>query len=1327
MAMLDLHGARECESGQAVGASFQEGVSDCLHELFEQQVDACGAAVALVCGDESLSYFEVERCANQLAHRLRQMGAGPSSLVGIALGRSKLPIIAVLGCLKAGAAYVPIDPSHPNDRIRYIIAEVDIAVLVTEDEQVPRLSQLFAGPIIALDSVTQSAAAPSSQLSRRETGVSPSDLCYVIYTSGTTGRPKGVMAEHRNAVHFVNAFNRVCRTVPEDRIYQGFSLGFDGSVEEMWMAFSNGATLVVPTRDAPRFGNELARYLVRHRVTYFSTVPTMLTTMTEAVPALRQLVVSGEVCQPQLVERWAVPGRRMLNVYGPTETTVNTTAAVCRPGHPITVGRPLEGYEIFVLDGELRPLPRGAVGELYIGGPGVARGYLKQPSLTASSFIVSPHSGQRLYRTGDLGRLNEVGEVEYCGRLDSQVKIRGHRVELAEIESVLIEQPHVIGSVARLHEADGAQSLAAYVVVDPPTASLDRAAILAALRARLPAYMVPAFLEVVPELPLLVSGKADRKRLPAPVSPLIDMSGAATAPTTALEKAIAAVWASIFRLAKVGVDQNFFLDLGGHSLLAAQMTALLRSSTKLDVAVRDVYSFPTVRELSQHVAASTATAAASNNTALPAADEMSVPGLSAILLQGVCIFGLGGLAILPLLVVAPLADDVLHGHRSLVASAFIATSLVLALWPAMLAVSIAAKWLIIGRYRQGRYPLWGGYYLRWWLVARLQALSGAGFLAGTPLMSVYYRLMGARVGRDCVLDTAFCSSFDLVSIGDGTSVGAETQLPGYRVENGALLLGRVEIGSRCFIGVHSALGLNVRMGDEARLDDQSLLPDGASMAPGEQRHGSPAQSAEVDVPEGRPRRNSKWQLVLFSMSAMVLGYACILFLAAPALVPLWLWLFAYQHGALTVALLISIVSVPLWIVFYCLWIALLKAIVLPRARPGVYDLYSIYYLRHWIVYSLMQAVRGLLLPVFTTIYLPPFMRLLGAQIGAHSEMSTVWCLTPDLLAAGEGSFFADGCFLGGRRCYGGRFELRPNRVGGKSFVGNSAILPPGAGLGDNCLLGVLSSPPARTQVTPDGTDWLGSPAFALPNRQRVAGFDKSRTFKPTPGLYAQRALIDACRILIPITSLVILAGLGGSALLLSYEAYGPGIMLGIAPLLSISLAALAVAVVVALKWMVIGKFKPVIVPLWCPYVWLNEMVNGAYETMMAPVISLCFGTPFAAWLLRLLGCRLGRHSFIATSLFSEFDLVRIGDCVALNSGAVIQNHLFEDRIMKSSNLHIDHGCSVGNMSVVLYDTHMQHGAILGPLSLLMKGEIVPPGARWHGIPTVKTPAGTNFS
>ena len=269
VAILEVHGPTGCPGGQAAAAAFPGAQSDCLHELFERQADARGDSVALVCGDTALSYCELELRANRLAHRLRHIGAGPSFLVGVALARSELPIIAILGCLKAGAAYVPIDATHPDDRIRYIIAEADIAVLLTEQAQASRLAKLFAGRVIALDDAAQSATAPSSRFSREQTGLLPSDLCYVIYTSGTTGRPKGVMAEHRNAVHFVHAFNRVCRTVPEDRVYQGFSLGFDGSVEEIWMAFSNGATLVVPTSDAPRFGNELARYLARQNVTYF--------------------------------------------------------------------------------------------------------------------------------------------------------------------------------------------------------------------------------------------------------------------------------------------------------------------------------------------------------------------------------------------------------------------------------------------------------------------------------------------------------------------------------------------------------------------------------------------------------------------------------------------------------------------------------------------------------------------------------------------------------------------------------------------------------------------------------------------------------------------------------------------------------------------------------------------------------------------------------------------------------------------------------------------------------------------------------------------------
>ena len=445
--------------------SAQGAAPGCLHELFERQADLRGEAVALVCGAVTLTYSALELRANQVASYLRQAGVRSGALVGIAFDRSELPIIAVLGCLKAGTAYVPIDPAHPDERIRYILDEAATVALLTEADKVSRFSALSDTRIIALDD-TALEAVPATRLSPAEIGLSPHDLCYIIYTSGTTGRPKGVMTEHRNAVHFVKAFNKVCITTAADRIYQGFSLGFDGSVEEMWMAFSNGATLVVPSKDAPRFGNDLARYLAQQRVTYFTTVPTMLTTMTEPVPSLRQLVLSGEVCRPQLVERWAEPGRLMLNVYGPTETTVNATAAVCERGRPVTIGRPLEGYEALVLDGDMRPLPQGAEGELYIGGPGIARGYLKQPNLTESSFIISPHDGRRLYRTGDLACVNASGELEYFGRIDRQVKIRGFRVELAEIEAVLLEQPHVSSAVAHLHEEEGTQILAAYVVLN---------------------------------------------------------------------------------------------------------------------------------------------------------------------------------------------------------------------------------------------------------------------------------------------------------------------------------------------------------------------------------------------------------------------------------------------------------------------------------------------------------------------------------------------------------------------------------------------------------------------------------------------------------------------------------------------------------------------------------------------------------------------------------------------------------------------------------------------------------------------------------------------
>ena len=332
--------------------------------------------------------------------------------------------------------------------------EAEVSVIICEDALLDRIRPVFDGSIVSLDSdAAEIAAQPTERLTQNETGVTSADLCYVIYTSGTSGRPKGVMTEHRNAFHFVQAFNAVCATTPSDRIYQGFSLSFDGSVEEIWMAFSNGAALVVGSKDAPRFGNDLSQYLARAGVTYFSTVPTMLSTMTEDIPTLRQLVVSGEICPPELVARWSRPGRSILNVYGPTEATVNTHRKdlPARGGdhHRPSACRIFNAHRRSPTCGRYRG---GARGELCIGGPGVCRGYLKQMELTSRHFVAFASRAGRIYRTGDLAAINESGEVEFFGRIDDQIKIRGYRVEPSEIASVLLEQENVASAAVAPHD-----------------------------------------------------------------------------------------------------------------------------------------------------------------------------------------------------------------------------------------------------------------------------------------------------------------------------------------------------------------------------------------------------------------------------------------------------------------------------------------------------------------------------------------------------------------------------------------------------------------------------------------------------------------------------------------------------------------------------------------------------------------------------------------------------------------------------------------------------------------------------------------------------------
>jgi non-ribosomal peptide synthetase-like protein len=1307
-----------------------------LHRVFEAQADRRPSATAIVCGPRTLSYGEVDALANRLARHLRARGVQAGALVGLLVERSPEAVIAILATLKAGGAYVPLDPSHPVDRSRHVAAEARLAAILAQETTAALAAQL--GPeVVTLDSPDAGwPSQPAQRLSDAEVGTSAADLAYVLYTSGSTGRPKGVMTEHRNVVSFVASFNGLLRLGESDRVFQGFALGFDGSVEELWMAFSNGASLAVPPPGSARFGNDLARVITDAGCTVFSTVPTSLSMISEDLPTVRLLIVSGEPCPKDAVDRWAVEGRRMLNVYGPTETTVNATAAECTPGAPVTIGSPLDGYEMRVLDEAGLDVADGTVGELYISGPGLARGYLGQPELTAKHFVdlaSSQGPARRAYRTGDLVSREASGQLRFVGRADNQVKVRGYRIELSEIEAVLVEHPQVRSAVAAVVQRDGAPEIAVYVVAREGRAidtAQDRLSVRSLLAARLPSYMLPAFLEVLQELPTLASGKVDRKQLPPPATPLLDDARPLRGPRSELEAAVLRSYTHIFKTEAISIDDDFFTKLGGYSLLAARLVSDLRRELNLQVAIRDVYAHTTVAGLAAHLGGVAVPAEGSGGTTTSGVTRVTSRQVYEKLTPFTRIAGRAAQCAVLYVIFGLLASPLLlwflpfraweHGALSWRGLTGVCALGFVALWPALLALSVAVKWIVIGRYRPGAYPLWGSYYLRWWVVSRFQLLAAPAALAGTPLLPLYLRCMGARVGRNCTLDTVHVSAFDLVSIGDDTSIGSETQLLGYRVEDGLFLVGAVEIGSRCFVGIHSALGLDVRMGNDARLDDLSLLPDRASMAPGESRRGSPARPGAVPVPEeataeGLPRRR-----FLFGAIHLIALYALALALLPSMLPSYFLCAWASRWGEVGAALALPFAGI-LGMVSFCLWVPVLKVLVLPRGRPGIHRVESLFYVRKWLADTLMRTTHALAKPLYTTIYLPAWLRLLGARIGRRAEISTVSQISPELTDIGDHSFFADGSMVAGRRLHRGRLELTPSRIGKRSFVGNSAILPVGASLGDGCLLGCLSAPPEGVAHTPDGTEWLGSPSFELPHRPRVGGFGESVTHEPTRKLIAQRLAVDALRIAIPsVLAAVQLAGLE-ELTALAYDELPRSVFFLVYPALAIATAVAALLCVVATKKILIGTFRPTIQPLWSMFVWLNEAVNGTYETVAAPVLTYLLGTPFCVPWLRMMGCKIGRNVYVETTLFSEFDLVHVGDFAALNAGAVIQNHLFEDRIMKASTLRVGDECSVGPMAVVLYDTEMQPGSTVGPLSLLMKGETVPERTRWLGIPTAESP------
>jgi amino acid adenylation domain-containing protein len=633
----------------------------CVHELFEAQVERTPAATAVVFEDAALSYRELNRRANQLAHYLRALGVGPEVRVGICLERSLELMVGVLGILKAGGAYVPLDPEYPTERLAFMLQDAQVPVLLSQSSLLDRCRG-FDGPshlsnresqmtdcrtepdpsaplplvhsvnpqIVCLDADWPAVAQHSTETVAGN--VRPQNLIYVIYTSGSTGQPKGVMITHRGIVSHMAWMQRALRHKPADRVMHRTPLSFDGSVWELWWPLLVGGRLILARPGGHKDSAYLVKLIQEQHVTAVEFVPSLLRvfveeTGVEQCQSLEQVISGGEALPADLVERLCARLEAQLhNLYGPTEASIDTTSWSCerdRQERVIPIGRPINNVQVYLLDKHQQPVPVGVAGQLHVTGTGLGRGYLNRPELTAEKFIPNPFSqepGARMYKTGDLVRYRPDRNIEFLGRLDHQVKVRGFRIELGEIEAVL-GQHAAVQEVVVLARQDtpGDPRLVAYVVPKPEAAPAIHD-LRRSLKQRLPDYMVPSAFVMLEAMPLTPSGKVDRRALPAPQRP--ERQPGFVAARTPTEEILASLWSEVLGLGPVGVQDNFF-ELGGHSLLATKLMSRLRQTFQLDLPLRALFEEPTIAELSETIEkARNSSAQLESSTILPVPREL---------------------------------------------------------------------------------------------------------------------------------------------------------------------------------------------------------------------------------------------------------------------------------------------------------------------------------------------------------------------------------------------------------------------------------------------------------------------------------------------------------------------------------------------------------------------------------------------------------------------------------------------------------------------------------------------------------------------------------
>ncbi|WP_407505250.1 Pls/PosA family non-ribosomal peptide synthetase [Elizabethkingia miricola] len=1286
--------------------------NETLPELLIPTFEKYKTKPAFIFKDRTLTYEELDNWSNTIALRLKEEGVQEGDCVGVWYPRSMELPVAILGILKAGACYIPLDREMPEDRIKMVFTDINVKTYFSDTD-----AGIHCSPITIPKQPTEKVSLP-------EVVINPDNWAYVLFTSGSTGNPKGIPISHRNICHLIRSEEDFIGIKDTDKVYQGFSVSFDMWCEEVWISLFAGATIWIADATTVKAIDELSTVLIENKITILHAVPSILAIIDE-VPALRLVNAGGEACTKQVQEKWAKPYRTFINSYGPTETTVSSNMAILNSTQELTIGPPLPNYHIAVVDENMNIVPHGERGEMIISGPGVSKGYFNLPELTAQKFLPNPFPelpGDTIYKTGDAVAFREDGFIDFQGRIDDQIKLRGYRIELGEIETRLNQLENVSSAAVTVREDANQQGQLVGYAVMKSDADFNENVMRKELAKFLAPYMVPITIIKMKEMPRMPSGKIDRKKLPLPDSFLVqeNTSHIEIGENDSVDEKLIKVLHIVFPGKDINLSQDFFTDLGGHSLLAATLVSHLRQKAGIPYAsLKDVYENRPLSAFTEVLQKKQDTKAERKEPFQKASTLQYYLCNLAQTLSLLVVYGLLSIQIFfPYLAYYYFQLNGFGLHYALLSAMLLYTLIP----PVYSLIILITKWLVIGKIKEGDYPLWGWYYFRWWLWKTVKRLMPSEFIVETPLYPKYLRLLGVKVHPSAQLSLLPIAAEDLVTIDENVTTSSGCCIDNASVENGILKIRKVHLKAHSYIGSSVVVCGETTIEEFGELQDLSCLNEGEKVGYGEIWNGSPAQKIRTKTTEEtqQPELISAGKRSLFSLFYAISLFFFPLIIVLPLAPTLYTLYYLderssdYNFYYLWQAPILSTV----YILLFILVVSFLTRLLQIKMKPGIYPVYSFTYYRKWVKDQIFNISLVVLHPLFASIYISKFYRMMGAKVGKNSEISTASDVSHNLLEIGEGSFIADAVILGEHDVRNGQLILAKTKIGNNSFVGNSGLIPQGYQLGDNMLIGVLSKTPTEEQLANSAEkDWFGSPPIGLPSRQKSDIFNDHLTYNPPASLKFARAIVEGIRIILPQTIIIIC-----SVLFIAYTSiYLEGripLLLVLSPFYYLGIVALpAFFFTVLLKWIFVRKYKKTEIPMYSLRVWLSEGITTLYEALAIPFfLDALRGTMWLPIFMRFLGVKIGKRVWLNTTDITEFDMVSIGDESMLNEECGPQTHLFEDRIMKIGSVKIGKQTTISSRSIILYDTEIGDNVHVDALSLVMKGEVLSDNTSWHGSP-----------